>query len=360
MAFVWFVSPVNRMDIFILNKTVPNKVSQEQISLFWILNNEKITKPDAGRYSAELDYYGFFPAVGDSFMIRDINHFSSLQVDSLASVLDAAYFVDTYGVYSQDLHPQSLAPRTLVYGGLSRNELDLAKALKRKKKLIIAEFNILSAPTPKNIQLEFLKEFNMKRLGWSGRYFDSLDSTLADGEVPEWALRLHREKTGKAWPYSRSGIILVSTKENIIVLESGSTLAHSVPFIETRPYYQETLNLPARINFTGWFDLVFSPSRKNKVISTFHLPVTESGEALLAENKLSPVFPAVLARDNMFYYFAGSFSEGRIGFPSSYLVGIHWFQSFFYNRRDVLDTRALFWEYYRPLISSILTKTKEK
>lgn len=359
MSLSWLVVPADDLNIFILNKTVPDIESQKNNSLFWILNNEKITKPNEESYSEEQDYFGFFPFV-DTFKIKDINQLSPNELDSLAFELDAAYFVDTYGVYSQDLNTHSTEPRTLIYGGLSENELKLAKALKKSKKLIISEFNIISAPTPKSIQDEFLKTFSLVRRGWSGRYFDSLDSTASDAEIPAWALRLHREKTRKAWPYKRSGVILVSDFGQIIVLEGGVTLEHRVPFIQTRPLYQEKYNLPEQVNFTSWFDLVYSPSRRNTILSMFHLPVTELGDSLLAVYGLSPAFPAAFAQGDDFYYFSGSFSENKISYFSSRFLGIQLFRSFFYNSRDVLDTRAFFWEYYRPLVSSILEQAKEQ
>ena len=178
-------------------------------------------------------------------------------------------------------------------------------------------------------------------------------------EVPNWALELHRQKTGRAWPYKRSGVIMINHASELIVLESGSMLKHEVPSIYTRPYYREKYNLPERVSYTSWFEMIYSPTRENAVISSFQIPVTEQGDSLLTSRGLSPIFPAVLGHQG-FYYFAGSFSENRVPFVSSYFKGIRWIRSFFYNSGDVLDRRAFFWRYYRRLLSSILDQLNDK
>ncbi|MCF6237732.1 MAG: hypothetical protein L3J79_02790 [Candidatus Marinimicrobia bacterium] len=356
MVLSWFATPDFPMDIFVLNKSVPDSDSQNQLSLFWVLNNEKITKSDGNKYSRGCDYYGFYPLAADNYLIKDISNYSKSAVDSLAETIDAVYFADTYGVYYNDFFAQPQTPNRLLYGGLYERDLDLLEAMKVREKLIIAEFNILGESTPPNARRRFLKEFGLLWTGWSGRYFDSLDSTKGAG-VPAWIFDLHRKQTGKSWPYIQSGLVLVSSNDDIIILESGSLLERKVPVIQTRPFYQEKFHVPAEVNYISWFDMVFSPTRENTVVSTFHLPVTEAGDSVLAAQGLSPVFPAVLADegpDYRFYYFAGDFSRNEITPVSAYFKWIHWFQSFLYNSRNVLDTRSFFWQYYRPLTASIL------
>jgi len=125
-------------------------------SLYWILNNERITKPDGEKYSRDFDYYGVHPVNSDSFAVKDLSDYSSGQVDSLANALDAAYFVDTYGIYAE-VDDSSSARRRLIYGGLQAEEVDLLVALKNRSKLIISEFNILDAPTSSQVRQQFLK-----------------------------------------------------------------------------------------------------------------------------------------------------------------------------------------------------------
>ncbi len=356
MLMVWAINPGTEINLFILNKTVSNLNAQNRSSLFWILNNENFHKPNGERYAQKFDYYGFFPGVEHAFFTRDIHDLSTSAIDSLADTLDAAYFLDTYGVYANDYYSQKNYPNPLLYGGLYKKDLDLLSALKARGKLVITEFNILGESTPPNARKRFLDEFKLKWSGWSGRYFDSLDSLKGSG-IPAWIFDLQRQKSGKAWPYKRSGMILVNASDDIIVLESGSHLQQKVPWIETRASFAERFNLPEKVNYISWFDIVFASGEENLLAATFHLPVNSAGEALLAAHGLSAVFPAILAHegeDYQFYYFAGDFSDNRTIPMSAYFGGVHWLQTFFYNPRNVLDRRAFFWQYYRPLMTSIL------
>jgi hypothetical protein len=199
--------------------------------------------------------------------------------------------------------------------------------------------------------------YGLAATGWSGRFFDSLDSTRKAG-IPDWIFELHRKQTRVAWPYSRSGVVLVHSSGKLIVLESGDLLENSVPVLETDTGSQEHYGLPARVPYTFWFDVVYDRGDQNDELALFHLPVTSRGDSVLSRNRLSSVFPAVLAHvgdDYQFYYFAGDFSDNPIELASSRFRGIHWFQTFFYNPRNVLDRRGFFWKFYRPLMSTILT-----
>jgi hypothetical protein len=111
------------------------------------------------------------------------------------------------------------------------------------------------------------------------------------------------------------------------------------------------------VRYPFWFDIVTSPEKENRVLSIFHIPVNVRGDSLLLAHKIPAMFPAVLfhpGSEGAFYYFAGDFSDNPVRQELSYLKGIHFFQSFFYNRDQMDDRRQFFWRYYRPLIQTIL------
>ena len=354
----WFMTPASPDNLFILNKTVATPAAQERASLFWILNHKQLELPNGERYDRQQDYFGFFPGADLTFTTRDIEDFSGARIDSLADTLDGAYFLDTYGVYANDYYGRETHPNQLIYGGLYKNDLDLLTALKDRGKLIITEFNILGESTPPNARKRFLQEFGLKWTGWSGRYFDSLDSLQGAG-IPPWIFDLQRQQSGQAWPYKRSGIILVNANDDLIVLESGQQLLRKVPVIKTRALYAQEFNLPDSVNYISWFDIVYAADDQNELVATLQLPVTAAGDSLLLAHGLGSVFPAILAHvaeDYQFYYFAGDFSDNRVVPASAYFKGVHWLQILFYNPDNVLDRRAFFWQYYRPLVSAILER----
>jgi hypothetical protein len=356
MWLVWLLKPAKPFNIYILDKTVGGLEYRKHASLYWILINDKIVKPDGNAYSPESDYYGFFRLSDSTYTTRGVDKLTRREADSLALTLDAVYIADTYGVYYNDFYSPPKARNTLLYGGLYERDLDLMEGMKAQGKLVIAEFNCLGESTPRNAKKRFEEEFGVVSTGWSGRFFDSLDSTRQAG-LPAWIFKLHRKKTGKNWPYTSSGIVLVHNRGDILVLESGDGLQRGVPVVKTPEKFQEKFQVPESVEYTFWFDVVYSKTGVNQTVSVFELPVTEKGDSLLHAYKLNAVFPAVighLKEDYSFYYFAGDFSDNPVDLTYSRFRGIELFQTFFYNPRDVLDRRAFFWRYYRPLVGSIL------
>ncbi|NJK97929.1 MAG: hypothetical protein HC905_26165 [Bacteroidales bacterium] len=152
LAF-WFFQPKKKLNIFILDKTVTDFNFREHSSFTWVLRNNNIVNPNDQLYSAADDYYGFIPLQkGDKekYRIRSIRLFEVL---TISDQLDMVYYADSYGVFSSDLNDSSLNMRPyLIYGGLNQNDYLLLREMKRKKKLIIAEFNLLGSPTSELIR----------------------------------------------------------------------------------------------------------------------------------------------------------------------------------------------------------------
>src|ERR1041384_6908653 len=57
----YITRPVRRLDIVVVDKTVPFEDRIEHRSFFWLLNQPRIRRPDGSAYVPARDYVGAFP-----------------------------------------------------------------------------------------------------------------------------------------------------------------------------------------------------------------------------------------------------------------------------------------------------------
>jgi hypothetical protein len=117
IALVFFVRgratsgrPARRLELCVLDKTVPFRNWFEHRSLYWLLVHLNVVKTDGTHYKLERDYVGAYrPAIpGDPpERTRD------LAVDDVAKAR-LIYLADTYGVYREGLEEQG------AHGGRAR------------------------------------------------------------------------------------------------------------------------------------------------------------------------------------------------------------------------------------------------
>ncbi len=351
----WLASPEHKLEIVLVNKSVPDENRTEHSAINWIFTQERLTSNDGTAYDKNSDYFGFFPRLGGDFVVRDFDQYDSLEIVELVNSTDLVYLADAYGVYSHDYGGDLNQRNRLLYGGLNKSDVAFVQEMRNQNKLVIGEFALFGPPTPHAIRDSMESIFGVGWSGWIGRYFISLDSTANDA-LPSWVINLYQDKHGPSWPYHDSGVVLVRGSE-ILILEYGKELNLETPFIETPPVHCEGFGLPEIVNYPFWFDIVSSPHRENQVISIFHLPVNDRGDSLLTAHGIPKLFPAVLREisgEHPFYYFSGDFSDNPVPQNTAYFKGIAWLQSFFYNSNQADDRREFFWRYYRPLLTSIL------
>ena len=361
----WYGQEDKEMNILILDKTVLNKDVQEHSSLNWILNHERILKPNGELYNPELDYFGFFPDEKGGYEISDFNDYREYQLDSLVNSYDMLYYTDLYGIYVAewwDAYPE-IAPKDYkkippmersrhIYGRLTPSELYVLRGMKEQKKLIMTEFNIIASPTHRSERKEFEQLFSMEWSKWVGRYFDVLDTTVNE-ELPGWVKRNYVAQYGE-WPFEESGIVFVRNDDRIVIVENGKHLENEVPYIHTSEKYCDIYGIPEVMKYSFWFDIC-SFYHPNTVISNYHLTLNREGDSILSHFDIPTVFPAVVKGegDYPFYYFAGDFSDNPIGLKSSKFKKSNWGSSFSYS--NVPQERvSFFWDFYRPLTTTIL------
>ena len=365
MRWMWSIDDVKPLSVFILDKTVINKPPQEHLSLSWVLTRDKYVKPNNELHSPELDYFGFFPDGEGDYKIQDIEKYTSQQIDSTADAYDMAYYTDTYGIYRVEweaeypqINPKQPRKRigsrsSLMYGGLSKKELRLLQAFRDRKKLIINEFNIIASPTSGNIRREYEEEFGFRWSGWTGRYFNDLDTTT-NGELPRWLVNNYKDQNEGRWPFKRSGIVFVSTSDSIAILENKTHLSVEVPIIHTDDEFLDYYDVIDHVHYPFWFDVIYT-SKQNQVISKYKVYTTSEGDSVLKRWKLPKEFPAVLRSktEYPFFYFAGDFADNPITMRRANHKYIEQFRSFLY-KRGTNERGVFFWRFYHPIMSKIL------
>lgn len=354
----WVVKPSHKTNIIIVDKTALTQDGLEHRAFNWLLANRKYVKQDGSFYSVPADYFGFFPLKNEQFLIKDLSAFSDKQIDSLAIDTNVAFYTDTYGIYHhewyRDNHDLS-AHSEKVYGGLDEKDVLFLKKMKEKKKLILAEFNFFATPTSSTIRTETENLFGLKWSGWTGRYFEQLDTTKKP-EVPKWVVRLYKEQHENRWPFTKSGIIFVHSDETIEILEKGIDLNFEVPIVRSFDYTVSKFSVPKSINYPYWFDITLSTDTSNRVLSYYEISSNARGDSILHDHNIPKIFPAVFEslKDSPFYYFCGDFTDSPIYKTPRKIIGIQYFKLFVLNENDMNDRTPFFWRYSLPMTSKIL------
>lgn len=361
MWIAWLYRDKTEMKIVVLDKTVVTAQGNEHKSFNWILTHYKYCKPDRSLYSKREDYFGFYPMRNEKFLLRDFEKYSLLKIDSIATANDMAYYTDTYGVYNNEWYlDKGLLERSkMVYGGTTNKEMRLLKKFKEQKKLILTEFNVIASPTKPSIRKDFESTFGVKWTGWVGRYYDVLDTTK-NKELPKWLTNNYMKQHNNQWPFKKSGIVFVREDDHIEVLEDGTHLENDLPYIYTNKENREKYDLPPVQKYPYWFDIM-KTSRNNNVVSVYSIKPNAKGDSIMKAYNILKDFPAVIEHygdDYKFYYFAGDFADNPIGLKLSRFRGIRFFRKYLYNSELKGDREEFFWEYYTPLVTSILKKYK--
>ncbi len=356
----WLVQPETPLSVLVLDKTVPDSTRQEHRALAWVLLHEKIVGPTGHLFDLNRDYFGFFPLRHEQYLLKGLEQFDSTGVDSLARLYQAAYFADTYGVYYNEwyLHRNLTERSPLIYGGTRWQDVRLLRRMREQKKLIVLEFNSVGTPTPARYRQPIQEMFHFQWSGWTGRYFEMLD-TLKNPELPRWIVRLYRQQHHNRWPFTGGGIVLVHTSETIEILSEEQDLSYPYPQIVSTPAGRHRFGLPEKIDFAYWFDIVY-PQGENRSFAEYHLLTTARGDSLLKTHGIPHRFTALFGHQDgyWFYYLAGDFSDNPISLSTSHLRWIEFFRGLMYTR-EPLDRTRFFWQFYRPLVTTILREYQQ-
>lgn len=360
MFLLWFFAPKIIWNVVIIDKSSSSKDGNEHISLFWLLNQKRLTKTSSDFYKIDHDYFGFFPKDNEQFKIKGLERFSSNQLKQLSEDAVMTYFTDTYGIYKQEWYHKSVGETVgfgMLYGGLSKQDLEFLQLMKNKKKLVVAEFNTIGSPTTKENREKFESMFGMRWSGWTARFFDNLDTTV-NLELPPWMIKNYNSTHSIKWNFKKSGIAFVhEEKGQVVVLEDQNHLSNPIPYIESGELGQIKYGLPQEMKYPFWFDVIVPDTHMNEVVSQFVLKTNAFGSAELKKYGIPRTFPAVIKAKSgfaPFYYFSGDFCDNPVQMNLSYFKGIDALKFLFYNDNNPMERRSFFWEFYRPLMNQIL------
>jgi hypothetical protein len=359
---IWQIEGKKELKVAIVDKTVLTRDGTEHRSFSWILTNRKYCKPNRELYSNGDDYFGFFPMKDKKYYVVDFAGYDSTKLDELSRRTDMTYFTDTYGIYYKEWYGEN--PRgdrsSLIYGGMSESDIAFIKLIKAQHKLVMSEFNTIASPTSGSVRNEFEGIFGVKWTGWTGRYFDNLD-TNTNKELPIWLVRDYKDQHNKRWPFTKSGIAFVHESGRVEVLENKTDLTDEVPYIVTNSENQKRFGIPAKEKYPYWFDVTLT-SRSNNVVSVYQINSNSRGDSILSSMNIPNPFPSVIEHydnDYKFYYFCGDYCDNPIQQWFSKFWGITAFRMILPTSRETAERESFFWKFYEPLVSTILDKYYE-
>lgn len=360
MRLAWEIGSKKALNLLMVDKTVMNANSFKHRSVNWILDYEKYTKSNGSFYDISKDYYGFFPGDNEKYVIHDFDKMNEPDLDSVASVYDMVYFTDTYGIIGnewyehRDVHETSES----IYGGLSEKDILLLKKMKERNKPILTEFNTIGYPTPESVRKNFEEMFGLEWTGWMARYISSLD-TVNNPDLPKWIVKKWKDTHSGWWNFHKEGIIFMHESGKLVILEKDKDLTDAIPKIFTDKGYQSDYGVPGVMIYPYWIDIVVNKNASNAIVSKYVIETTKSGEDILRSNGIPKIFPAIINHKvgYTFYYFCGDFADNPTKFRFAKLDGITGLKFLMYNAVDITDRNRFFWEFYLPMMQTILKDT---
>lgn len=345
---LWFIEPEKKLNIAIIDKTVPDETHREHLGITWLLNHLKYMNNQDEEYDSATDYFGFAPnAKGGSYEINP------LPTDY--ANYDIIYLADTYGVYDEDLpwieKEREGARSGKIYGGLEEKEWSamVDRLNQEKRSLLIAEYNTFASPTSIGVRESMTDYLGLEWSGWTGRYFDELNPHK-NAEIPQWIL----EEFQESWNYNGAGFVLVNDlTTEVVVLEKKKHFKKKGIHIEFTVEGQKRFGLTKSPNYQYWFDIVTAKSETN-VLANYEWNLTDQGIQMLEEKEIPVQFAAVVEnnhRTSPSYYFAGDFND-IAEVPKFYkLKGLQ----HLYKIGQKFSADAFYWSTYMPMMEKILS-----
>ena len=348
--------PARRLDVCVLDKTVPFRNWYEHRSLYWLLLHLNVVKANGENYALERDYLGAYPppVPGDPpERTRDL---------TVEDVLGARliYLADTYGVYRDDLKSKERMDAALerspkVYGGLTTEEARAAVGAIDSGRTLVAEFNTLGSPTGDDARTTLETALGVRWTRWIGRYFARLEDV---GEVPQWMRNDYEREWKKPWRFEGPGYVLMQDDAHCEVLRVGFEADNIGLTIEReRPIDPHLGGAADGVPYPYWFDIVVdTPEAKRLASFTWHLK--DGGRQRLKVRGLPDRFPAVTCRASprggAAWYFAGDFADNPMDPRPVPFLGYLRIRHLVEGLKRTPSESAFYWRFYVPMLETIL------
>ena len=349
--------PELRLELRVLDKTVPFRNWYEHRSLYWLLTHLNVVKADGAGYAFATDYLGAYPPAvpGDPpERTRDLT-------DHDVSGARLIYLADTYGVYRDDLKSgvrmeAALERSPKIYGGTTLDEARAAAAAVSSGKTVVAEFNTLGSPTGADARETLEAALGVRWTRWIGRYFARLEDV---SEVPQWMRDDYERELKRPWRFEGPGYVLMQDDAHCEVLRVGFETATIGLTIERELPVDAHLGRAADgVPYPYWFDvIVAAPEAKRLASFVWHL--NHDGRERLKARGLPEHFPAVTRRatprGGAAWYFAGDFADNPMDPRPVPFVGYLGFRRLVEGLKWAPSESAFYWRFYVPMMETILT-----
>ncbi len=348
---LWFVEPYHQLDVWVVDKTVPYPDFREHAGLFWLLDNNKISKPGTRvLYDVRTDYYGFYPI--------SKYEWRTIPMPVTAKKPDLIYIADTYGVYRDDYMQKRLlgVGSTLLYGGLNNQDYATLQGALGGGNTLVAEFNTAASPTNARDRELFGRLIGLKWKGWIGNFYESI---ARDGGVPDWIVENWEKASKKQWTFSGSGFVLLDEDGNVVVLSQNEDLGPMGMKVILNKPWTTIIGVKKPISYRYWFEWVSADPLVEEV-AHYKLDLTPLGKKKLETLGLPDTFPAVLRFKNeqfTSWYFAGDFADLQFSGTPYTMRGIQTIKRVLAD--DTVDNNSyFFWKVYAPLMDYILKEAE--
>ena len=348
--------PARRIDLAVLDKTVPFRNWLEHRSLYWLLEHRNVVKGDGTRYDLERDYLGAYPppVAGDPpARTQDLD---AAAVTGKALV----YLADTYGVHRDDLVSKeemkaALERSPTIYGGLTPAEARAAAGALDAGQTLVAEFNTLGSPTGSEARSVLESALGVRWTRWIGRYFPRLESR---DEVPQWMRDDYEREWKIPWTFEGPGYVLVQDDVHCEVLRVGFEADATGLTIERERPVDAHLALAADgVPYPYWFDVV-EASHDARRLASFQWRLTQAGRARLRARGLPERFPAVTRRVTpsgaAAWYLAGDFADNPLDPRPVPFLGYPRFRYAVEGLKLSPSETAFYWRFYVPMMTALL------
>lgn len=348
---LWELSPYRQLDVWAIDKTVPYPDYREHAGFFWILKNEKISKPGSRQlYDERSDYYGFYPYAADQWR--------QVTLPQNGARPDLIYLTDTYGVYKDDYMQKKLSGELskIIYGGLSSEDIATIRRNLGGGNTLIAEFNTAASPTNIHDRAALGSLLGLEWRGWIGKYFED----LADGkEIPPWVVTNYEAQRGKKWDFFGRGFVLIGEDDTVEILTAADDLGPRGMSFSYASEWGDKIHSTKPVSYRYWFEWT-QPSPGTEVLANYSFDLKPSGAEKLKARGLPSTFPAVVRYGNSQYkgyYFAGDFADLQLSKMPYRVKGFASLKRVFAD--DTVDSNVFFfWRAYVPLMQYILKEVE--
>ncbi len=346
---LWIAQPYRQLDVWVVDKTVPYPDFREHSGLFWLLNNEKISKPGTKvLYDVRTDYYGFYPTSKEEW--------STIPMPHTAKKPDLIYIADTYGVYRDDYMQKKLpnAFSSLIYGGLIMTIQHYPASHGWRKHSCRVQ---PAARRPTTGTCAFWPSYRLK---WQAdrNYYE----ILAKMEVsPIWVVENWESEKKQTWKMGDAALLLLTRGGGSKSSQKKDDIGKNGMKMIFRQEWAKTLGIKKPTSYRYWFEWVIADPLVEE-IAHYDLDVTPSGKKKLDALGLPNTFPAIVRfKNDQFtsWYFAGDFADLQFSGTTYRMKGIQTIKRILAD--DTVDNNSyFFWKVYAPLMHHILADIEQR